>query len=224
MPHLALHRSTRQLFAAVALIATASVLMSGCNLAAAGAVLFSGPKTVEVQAVYTGLANQRIAVLVAADDTTLFHFPQAPKRLTESVLVAIASALPQATLLRPDAAMLYVERNPYWATRRPSAIMSELKVDRLVTLDLNQYSTHEPGNRHVFRGTIDASVSVCEADGVTPDNRVFDQVVHTEFPDRSSEFGLINGEEDQIQEAVIKIFSDQVAKLFHDHTLTLPAH
>ena len=139
------------------------------------------------------------------------------------MVIGLANALPDATLLTPDAAQNYIKRNPYWPTRRPATLMRELGVNRLITIDLNQYATHEAGNRSVFRGIISGNVSVVEADGVDPDNRVFDREVVAQFPDASSEFGVINGDEAEIEAAVLRAFSTEVANLFHDHTIIIPA-
>lgn len=216
---------TARLAAALALAAALTTLaaLPGCNIVAAGAVIFARDKEVEVEAAYRGLAGQRVGVLVAADDATFFRFPQATRRVNEAVVIGLANALPDATLLTPAAAEDYVKRNPYWATRRPATLMRELGVTRLVTVDLNRYATHEAGNRSVFRGIISANVSVCEADGVDPDNRAFDREVLAQFPDAGTEFGVINGDEAQIEAAVLSAFSTEVANLFHDHVVIIPA-
>ena len=197
--------------------------LPGCNIIAAGAVALKGDKEVEVEAEYRGLAGQRIGVLVAADDATYFRFPRAASQVNQAVVIGLAKALPEATLLTPDAAEDYVKRNPYWVTRRPATLMRELGVTRLITVDINQYATHETGNRSVFRGVISANVSVCEADGIDPDNRTFEREVVAQFPDASTQFGVINGDEAQIEAAVLSIFSSKVAKLFHDHVVVIPA-
>jgi len=208
-----------------AVLATLATLAAspGCNLIGAVAVVTARDKEVRVDAAYRGLAGQRVGVLVAADDATFFRFPQATRRVHEAVVIGLANALPEATLMTPAAAEDYVQRNPYWATRRPATLMRELGVSRLVTVDLNRYATHEAGNRSVFRGIINANVSVCEADGVDPDNRAFDREVAAQFPDARTEFGVVNGDEAQIEAAVLSAFSTEVANLFHDHIVVVPA-
>ncbi len=197
--------------------------LSGCNIIAAGATILAQDKEVEVDAEYRGLENQRVGVLVAADDATYFRYPQAASRVNQAITIGLANALPSVTLLTPAAADAYIKRNPYWVTRRPAVLMRELGVTRLITVDINRYATHEPGNFSEFRGVISATLSVCEADGNDPDNRSFDREVIAQFPDASTEFGVINGNEAQIEDAVLSTFSTQVANLFHDHVIIIPA-
>ena len=221
------------------LVLTAASAISGCNLLAAGAVILERDKKVDVEAAYDGLAGRRVAVLVAADDATYFRYPRAAARVQEGVTVALAAALNPAggadadddadpppagvELLTPAAAERYVQRNPYWTTRRPASVMQDLGVDRLVTVDLNRYATHETGNRDVVRGVIDATVSVVEADGIDPDNRAFSRNVSVRFPDDDSNFGVIGGEAETVEAGALRVFADAAARLFHDHTLVIPA-
>lgn len=209
--------------AALALAAAVLTAAPGCNILAAGAVVLDRDKKIDVAAEYSGFNGQRVAVLVAADDATYFRFPDAVRRVNKAVTIGLARALPDTTLLTPAAAEQYVKRNPYWVTQRPAVLMSELGVTRLLTIDINRYTTHEPGNRSVFRGIISANLAVCESDGVDPDNRAFDRELTAQFPDASSHFGAINGNEAQIEAAVLDAFATQVTNLFHDHTLVVPA-
>lgn len=221
MPDRPLSPPTR--FAAALTLALAATALSGCNILAASAIVFAQDKKVEVDAEYRGLEGQRVGVLVAADDATYFRYPQAASRVNQAVTIGLANALPSITLLTPTAANNYIKRNPYWVTRRPATLMRELGITRLITVDINRYATHEPGNFSVFRGVISANISVCEADGNDPDNRSFDREITAQFPDASTEFGVINGDEAQIEDAVLSAFSTQVANLFHDHVTIIPA-
>ena len=101
-----------RLAAALVLIAAMLAVLPGCNIFAASPSSPPSDKKVDVDAAYRGLAGQRIGVLVAADDATFFRFPQATRRVNEAVVIGLANALPEATLLTPDAAQRLRQAQP----------------------------------------------------------------------------------------------------------------
>jgi len=196
-----------------------TMLTSGCNIIAWGAQAFrDDDKPIDVAAQYTGLADKRVAVMVSADDYTLFRFPRSTARVCEVVSIGIANNVPGVAVSLPREISKYQHRNPYWITSQPSRLIDALGVDRLVVIDLNEYRTHDQGNRSVFRGSISATVSVYEADEEDPDNSTFQQQVQAQFPEGSA-FGVIsdNTEEAQVETAVLKLFTLRAAGLFYDH-------
>ncbi len=197
--------------------------MPGCNLLGWGAGIFRppGPKKVDVAAQYTDLAGKRVAVLVSADDYTLYRFPRSTFNVSETVSQSIATNVPDTTLSLPRELAEFQQDNPYWSTTRPSLLIDQLGVDRLILIDLNEYRTNEPGNQHVWRGVIDASFAVYEADSEDPDNRSFEQQVRAEFPE-NKQLGLISesASDESVEAAVLEVFALKGAGLFFDHKET----
>ncbi|MEM8737478.1 MAG: hypothetical protein AAGG38_03230 [Planctomycetota bacterium] len=201
------------------LLLWAVLWFNGCNIIAYGAQAFrTDQNPVDVAAEYTDLEGKRVAVLVAADEYTLFRFPRSPFRTGEAVSRGIVENLPEVSVSLPKEIARYQRSNPYWITTRPSRIIDELGVDRLVIIDLNEYRTNEAGNINVWKGVIDGTVSVYEADGEDPDNRTFERQVRAEFP-RDSEFGLVRdrADEESVEAAVLEAFALKAGGLFYDH-------
>lgn len=206
--------------AALGVMLTTLSATTGCNWAGWGAGIFRpapGHKRVPVAAEYTGLQGKRIAVLVAADDYTVFRFPRATRNVNLQVGEQINTNVPGVTLSIPVEVDEYQKRNPYWTSQRPSQTMEDLGVDRLIVIDLNEYRTHEPGNQNLWRGVIDATVAVYEADAEDADNRVYERQVRASFPEDDKEFGLTKGSDDAMEAQVLQVFSAKTAGLFYDH-------
>lgn len=196
-----------------------TLLMSGCNIIAwLGQAGREDEKIIDVPAEYTDLQNQRVAVMVSADEYTLFRFPRSTFRVAEVVSRAIQTNVEGAEVTLPKEVDAFQRKNPYWITSRPGRLIDQLGVGRLVVIDLNEYRTNEAGNAEVWRGTIDATVSVYEADGDDPDNRTFEKQVRVEYPE-DSHFGMINSTADEakIEAATLKLFAIRGAGLFFDH-------
>lgn len=204
---------------ALGVFCTLPLLLCGCNFIAWGAAATRGEdKPIKVEAEYLDLVDKRVAVMVSADEYTLFRFPRATDNVGQAVGNAIHGNVENTVVSIPREVARYQRKNPYWITARPSRLISDLGVDRLVVIDLNEYRTNEEGNSSVWRGVIDGTVSVYEADGEDPDNATFQKPVRAEYPEGGT-FGLISADADQdkIEAATLQRFTLRSAGLFFDH-------
>ena len=181
----------------------------------AGAVA-GGKRMVDVPAEYRGLDQQKIAVLVAAPNTVLFEFPDVSLNVCRAASGRIAADVPGAALSDPRQVVAFQRNNPQWIGVPTSQLIERLNVQRLVMIDLAEYSTHESGNAHQFRGIVVAQISVTEAGGEVASNAAYSKVVSARFPE---EVGLSLLEEDAgtIELGMLDLFSRRVSGLFHDH-------
>jgi hypothetical protein len=201
-----------------------TMVFVGCNFFAWGAQAFrDDEKPVPVEAQYTQLGQRRVAVLVSADDQTLFRFPRSTFRIAEAVSRGIATHVEGATVSLPGEVDQFQRNNPYWITTRPGRLIDQLGVDRLVVIDLSEYRTNDPGNANVWRGVIEGVVSVYQADGEDPDNRSFEQTVRAEYP-RDSQFGKIkdHATQESIEAATLSLFALRAGGLFYDYEEVRP--
>jgi len=209
-------RIVRRLAVLLILVAGTSVL-PGCNILgwAANAV-GGGKRSVKVEARYTKLDHHSIAVMVAASDITLFHYPDAPYRVSQAVSRHLADHLKKVTLMDPHQVIRFQRDNPYWTAMRYGRLIKKMHVDRLVLIDLIDYRTHEPGNTHVWKGVIDANVGVVSAAAADPDNFVFYQHVRIEFPPDTT-VGVVDSNNQTMQLGMVTYFAERAAGLFYTH-------
>src|SRR5690606_38858230 len=126
-------------------------------------------RTVDVAADYRGLDNQRVAVLVAANDQLLYRYPQAPSKVNQAVSAHLVQQVPGVTVTDPKQMIDFQINNPFWNAIPYSQIVQQLDVDRLVVVDLSEYRTHEPGNAHLWKGNVSGHIKVIDATAVDPD-------------------------------------------------------
>lgn len=175
-----------------------------------------GGQRVIMPADYAGLQARSVAVLVAVDDRTLHQYRQAPAHVSRAVGMEIAEHVEGAQLTSSRKVLAFQEENPYWATDRYSRLARELNVDRLVIIDVMDYRTHEPGNRHVWQGTISGTVLVVDVDDADPDNPVYSATVQADYPE-DTKLGTLQADDATIQANMVKIFATKVGQLFYDH-------
>ncbi|MEX0777813.1 MAG: hypothetical protein WD042_19095 [Phycisphaeraceae bacterium] len=208
--------------AGLAMLLLAAVLVPGCavlGLAAYG--VGGGTKTLKVDAQYRGLAGRSVAVVVAADEYVLYEFPNAPLAVGQVVSSELVTHIPGLRVTDPRQVVDFQRANPYWATLPYGALVKRLGVERIVYVDLSQYSTHEPGNASLWQGVIAGGVSVVEAEAADPNNLAFSHAIRAAFPE-GREIGVTGADNQTVEIGVLKTFAKKVAWLFYDHEETVP--
>lgn len=190
---------------------------TGCGLLDyTGYVIAGEEKPVIITAAYRGLENKSFAVLVNADEYALFKHPKIIVDTCRTVTSTVAADVPGAVHMAPDQLDRFQQDNPFWVTSPPGELIQRLKVDRLLLVSLVDYSLHEPGNAHVWRGTMVANVDIFEAEAIDPNNSVHRAIVKAVYPADTS-IGLVNSNDQVVRFALLKAFGRKVANLFVDH-------
>ncbi len=204
------------------LLAAGGCLMSGCEAGRfmAYAVAGDGTRVVHTKAQYRGLEGKTFAVLVAADEYTQFTYPGAALGISREVAARIAAGVPGSVPMDPQKIVQFQRENPYWITVPYGQLIDRLGVERLVVVDLVEYTLREPGNSHVWQGQIVANVGVAEAGAGDGNSQAFATTVKGRFPDNSSKVGVLNSEDKTIQFGLLADFSNKTANLFRDHEET----
>ncbi|MGB0768588.1 MAG: hypothetical protein ACPGYV_12885 [Phycisphaeraceae bacterium] len=196
------------------LIALSLVLLVGCSS------LMGTKKIIDVDGQYMDLANRSVAVVVSMSDFAEFTHPTAKSTITKEITRRIIANVPGVTATSPNDVLAWQEANPYWATRPPSAMIRQLKVERLVLVEIGEYRTHEPGDKHVLRGIISASVHVVEAEAADPDNFGASFTQNTLYPEPGeSKIGRVGDSEAAIEARTQLRFCESAAGLFYDHQI-----
>lgn len=194
-------------------------LIMMCLLWVAGCGPMPGEKKlVDVQAEYLGLADQRVAIMVAADSHMLYQYPEASSHVCRAMTSRIAKNVPGVTTTIPEKIDAFVEKNPYWINMRYGELAKRLDVDKIVLVDLIEYQTHEPGNAHLWQGLITGNVGVIDRHGPDPDNFVYQNTVTAKFPEASS-IGIIDSDDETIQIGMVYLFARRGTGLFYDHQI-----
>lgn len=203
----------RPMAAVLAVLACSAI--GGCNVAGYAAHVIGERKTVVLPA-YRGLENQSIAVMVTADEFTRFTHPQVTDAVGRAVSSSLASNVPGVRVMDPRQMAQFQEQNPFWMTLPPADVVQRLAVDRLVVIDLVEFTTHEPGNAHLWRGVVVANIDVLEADVATPNNAVYHTTVKTMYPPGNG-VGVLNHDDPTMRLGMIKTLATTVSNLFAEY-------
>jgi len=196
-------------------LSVAVLLATGC-----GPARSFNQEVIDVKGQYTDLANRSVAIVVSMSDYVEFNHPDAKRAITEEMARRIQANVPGVTLTSPSEILQWQKDNAYWATRPPSMLIDQLKVERLVLVEIGEYRTHEPGDKHVMRGVISASINVVEAEAEDPDNFGASFTKNTMYPEPGeSKVGRVGDSEALIEMRTQIRFCESAAGLFYDHQI-----
>ena len=201
-------------FRLIALLAV-FVGVTGC-----GAARSCNEEVIDVKGQYADLANRSVAIVVSMSDFAEFNHPRAKQAITEEMSRRIQANVPGVTLTSPGEILKWQKENAYWASRPPSMLIKQLKVDRLVLVEIGEYRTHEPGDKHILRGVISASINIVEAEASDPDNFGASFTKNTMYPEPGeSKVGRVGDSEALIEARTQIRFCESAAGIFYDHQI-----
>ena len=163
---------------------------------------------------YEGLDGKEVAVIVSADEAILYAFPAATDRVAQALSRALAQTLPTVRVVHPRDVQRFQQAQPYWVTLSSVELAQRLNVQRIVHVEIMTYRTNEPGNSHVWQGTITSQVRVIEQEN--PATPAFGQAVEARFPENTA-IGMIDADQVTIEMGMLKTFTDKTVKLFKIH-------
>ena len=206
------HKTTAFLLALILML----LALPGCLLAgwvAHGLTPEPGPEVIEPE--YQGLIGKSVAVMVAVDERSTS--PVAARRICEHVSARLAAEVRDIRVVQSRQIVKFMNENPDWIATPHGDLVREMKVDRIVHIDVAQYTTNEPGNKELWQGNLIARVGIIEADAKDPYKFVYvtdQQVLYP--PDQP--MGMLKANEETIQTGMLNAFTDRLAALFREKT------
>jgi hypothetical protein len=174
----------------VASLSGAAVMLAGASGCGAASFLGgmasnsdrAGEKT--VQAEYTKLTGKSFAVVVAADRSISGEFPDIVPLLTREMTKRIAENSDASAMVPADDILRFQYQRPGWVAMSPRDLAKELEVDRLIFVDLHDYSLTDPGNSYVWNGSATGVVNVLEVENSRTGEFAFKKSIRVKFPDK----------------------------------------
>jgi len=175
----------------------------------------STPRTVEADS--TILQGKSFAVLVTADRMIESQHPGIASELIGRISERLRENAGASGYVPPMVVIQYIANNPAWITRTHSEIAKQLDgVQRLIIIEVTEFSTNEAGNQYVWDGVASATLGVAEIDGPLPDDFAYQKSIRVKFPDK----GVTTSSEmsrELIVGALLARLVDRATWLFYKH-------
>ncbi len=190
--------------------------LCGCNMLEWPAYVLFGKKNETVQAEYTGLKGKKTAILVSSGPGINYEYPYARTNIALAVAQMTEKHVKKVEFIEQEKVETYQLENLDWVARPKTSVAAELDAERIIYLDLYQYTMTEPGSVNLLQGQIRAGVSIYAADAEKPNLPVYTTEVGVSWPEHGAE--PAGGEAlSRIQLQSIVRFADALSKKFYDH-------
>ncbi len=169
-----------------------------------------------VETEYEGLQGKSVAVVVNADRKIQSEFPTVVEQITARVNERLSKNGAARSHSDTTELLSFLYNRPQWTTKPLGELAKELKVERIVYIELREFRLHEPGNSWTWDGAVSGVVAVIEADSDAPDEYAFQRPISVSFPD-SPGLGPAQFNGQDVASVLLKRFVDRAAWPFYKH-------
>ncbi|MBL8879926.1 MAG: hypothetical protein JNG88_12470 [Phycisphaerales bacterium] len=188
--------------------------LMGCQALAAPWILTGEEPTKRIKAEFPHLKNKKIAILVWADSDARFEYPFVRLEMAEHIKSELEARIDGVKFSSNRQIIEMQDRDPDWDRKPPAKIGQRLDAERVISIEVSQYSMREPESRHLLRGRIAAQVSIYDTS--RPDSgHLYRTEVAIMHPEKSE--GRWGNDEAAIRREAMEAFATALVKRFYDH-------
>jgi hypothetical protein len=203
----------------LALIIIVASCCAGCSVfgfIGAGKQAMEDQMLIEKPAEYS-LEGYRVAVVIDSDLSIHYEHPGIATLIAGAVSGRIAKNVKNVEVLRPDSVARWQFETPQWTAMPSTEIAKSLGVNRVVYIDLQNYTLTPPGNRWLWEGRCSAMIGIIEADSYEHDGFVDTFEIMAVFPKRPAVLSREEASEGTIEQGILNEFIKQTSWLFYFH-------
>lgn len=200
------------------LLTLLALAAGGCNVVAFAA--YAAPPPI-VEAQYSGLAGQRVAVMAWADRGIRIDWPTLQLDLAAAVQQKLAGQTGKKQALEaasfpyvPRSVARFQEDHPETEFDPIERTAARIGVDRLIYIEVANFATRSDASDELFRGTATASVKVVEVvDGIG--RVVYEETdVEVRYPPTGPIEGTMRGSDYQMYLGTVNALADRMVQRF----------
>jgi hypothetical protein len=185
----------------------------GCRWLAAPWLMWAPEPTKLVPAEFPYLQDKKVCVAVWADSETLFEYQWVQLEVAEHIVEAMKPNVRGISFI-PCRNVVELQRQDVdWDRKDPALLGARFGADRVLMIELTQYTTREPQSPHLYRGRIAANVKVYNTQYRDADP-VFRTAVEVAYPPDSS--GQWGTNDLAIRQATMEVFAADLSGRFYD--------
>jgi len=194
-------------------ILTLLPLVGGCRLFGAMFLLFAPEPTRTEEAKYPYLTDKKVCIVIWTDSYTAMEYPFVRLELSEHIVDAIKANVHGVSFIPNRSVIKLQDKDAAWDRTHPAQLGKRFGADRVLMIDVTQYTMREPESTYLYRGRNAANVRVYNPD--YPDAApVHEATVETVYPPDSH--GAWGSEEKSIRKLTMEAFAQEIAAQFYD--------
>lgn len=193
-------------------------LVGGCNLFTPIAVLFHS-KEKKVKAEYKGLEEKKTVIIVEASPGTEFEFPNARANVALATAYELGSKIKKVTVVDWEKIDAFQRDDLDWLSLPVSEIGKKFDAQRVLYVDLIEYTTMEEFSVNLLRGRMIVDLRVYEMDGPRPDEPVYQTEVSVIYPENTPIPLSDESTKARVELQTIRNLAIDIVRKFYDHKI-----
>lgn len=198
-------------------------LGSGCQYL--GLVAYAQPDPT-VEGKYKGLADQKVAVMVWADNATDIDWPHLQLDIARGVEGRLQDAakkkdpppsLKGTTFAAAESVVRFQHDHPETAAESVTDVAPRLDITRLIYIEVQQFYTRPEESQELYRGQLIGNLKVVSVVNGRAKIVFSEDNIKVNYPPKSPEEGVLAGSDIEMYEKTLEAFSEQVANRFMPH-------
>lgn len=194
-------------------------MTGGCNLIAYPFVVLFHSADKKVKAEYKGLEEKKTALIVAASPGTEFEYPNARASVAMATTYELGSKVKNIVMVDWEKIDNFQREDMDWLGVSMADVGKKFDAQRVLYVDLIEYSTQEEFSVNLLRGRMTAEVRVYEMDSLTPDEPVYQTEVTMIFPEKAPVPMSDESTRAWVETQSIRNLSVDIARKFYNHTI-----
>lgn len=207
---------------AVLVLSAAGLCLGGCNYLSY--LMYLGSPTMPSKTIepeykgYAQLEGKSIAVVVFADQKTLFDYPDLREQICSVVGYQMTKNIRRLKTVDHQRIAKFQDENLNWESMDRTELGHKLKADYVLYISVEDFSTLEPGSTYLQRGRLEAQTALYQCSLPEKDACVWPGgQMQVAYPENDA-VGQINLDERTLRNKTVAKFADLLAKKFYKHT------
>ena len=202
------------------LIFLLGIFCGGCNLLELPLYAIFGKSSKNVKAEYRGLQGQKVAIVIATGPAVDFEYPYARMNVALASQQLITQDVRKVEFVDQEEIEKFQQENLDWASVPISDIAKKFGAQRVLYLDLYQFTMYEESSINLLRGQATAAVQVYETDQDNADQAAYRSEISVRYPENNP-VAMSDAALQKVQFNTTRNFAEQLARKFYDHKLPI---
>ncbi len=167
----------------VSLLISMGFMLGGCEALGYGAYVLVGDQGQKSKAIYEGLENQKVLILLNTPAGMEYSFPQSRESLHLACQKILKEKVDGISFSDYDMVENFIMRELDWISMPISVLAKKFSAQRVIYIDIYEFTLQDSNSIGIYQGQTKAEVKVYESDSQTPNTPVFNYYIDFKYPE-----------------------------------------
>ena len=158
-------------------------LASGCSIFEYTSYVLFGSEKKKNKAVYKGLENNKVLILLNTPAGMEYSYPQSRESLLLACQKILKEKVKNISFSNHDMVESFIMRELDWISMPISVLAKKFDATRVVYVDMYEFTLQDASSIGIYQGQTKSEVKVYEMDSVTPNTPVFNYYIDVKYPE-----------------------------------------